>query len=107
MSTTPLRLPDRRPHELIEFDHNEIRCTLGIGRFSNGALAEIDGPALAISASKPKSQFSSVQFSSVQFRLQMGRMKLRPTSVYPRLWPKACLRSRWGGCRNCTLRPTS
>ena len=35
------RLPNRREHELFEFEHSGIRYTAGIGRFDNGALAEI------------------------------------------------------------------
>jgi ribonucleoside-diphosphate reductase alpha chain len=35
------RLPDRREHELIDYEHDGIRYTAGIGRFKDGALAEI------------------------------------------------------------------
>jgi ribonucleoside-diphosphate reductase alpha chain len=35
------RLPNRRGHELIEFEHGGIRYTVGIGRFDDGRLAEI------------------------------------------------------------------
>jgi hypothetical protein len=34
-------LPNRRGHELIEFEHGGIRYTAGIGRFEDGGLAEI------------------------------------------------------------------
>jgi hypothetical protein len=34
-------LPNRRGHELIEFEHGGIRYTVGIGRFEDGGLAEI------------------------------------------------------------------
>jgi hypothetical protein len=35
------RLPNRRGHELLEFDHEGIRYTAGVGRFEDGRLAEI------------------------------------------------------------------
>ena len=35
------RLPDRRAHEVIEFEHAGLRYVAGIGRFANGTLAEI------------------------------------------------------------------
>jgi ribonucleoside-diphosphate reductase alpha chain len=35
------RLPDRRAHELFDFDHGGLRFTAGIGRFGDGRLAEI------------------------------------------------------------------
>jgi ribonucleoside-diphosphate reductase alpha chain len=35
------RLPNRRGHELVDFEHCGIRYTAGIGRFSDGRLAEI------------------------------------------------------------------
>jgi hypothetical protein len=35
------RLPNRRGHELVDFEHGGIRYTAGIGRFEDGALAEI------------------------------------------------------------------
>jgi len=38
---TRLRLPNRRGHELLDFEHGGIRYTAGIGRFADGGLAEI------------------------------------------------------------------
>ena len=38
---TRRRLPNRREHELIDFEHGGIRYTAGIDRFNDGALAEI------------------------------------------------------------------
>jgi hypothetical protein len=35
------RLPNRRGHELLEFEHAGIRYTAGVGRFEDGRLAEI------------------------------------------------------------------
>jgi hypothetical protein len=35
------RLPNRRGHELVDFEHGGIRYTAGIGRFGDGRLAEI------------------------------------------------------------------
>jgi hypothetical protein len=35
------RLPNRRGHELLDFEHGGIRYTAGIGRFEDGELAEI------------------------------------------------------------------
>jgi ribonucleoside-diphosphate reductase alpha chain len=35
------RLPDRREHELLSFEHGGIHYIAGIGRFDNGDLAEI------------------------------------------------------------------
>jgi hypothetical protein len=34
-------LPNRRGHELLDFEHAGIQYTAGIGRFENGDLAEI------------------------------------------------------------------
>src|SRR5262249_55257261 len=39
--STRRRIPNRREHELIDFEHGGIRYTAGIGRFNDGALAEI------------------------------------------------------------------
>ena len=36
-----LRLPNRRPLELLDFEHGGFRFTAGIGRFEDGGLAEI------------------------------------------------------------------
>ena len=36
-----LRLPNRREHELLTFEHEGIRYTAGVGRFADGGLAEI------------------------------------------------------------------
>ena len=51
--TTPReRLPNRRLHELVDFEHGQFRCTAGIGRYADGRLAEVflnvakDGTAL-------------------------------------------------------------
>jgi ribonucleoside-diphosphate reductase alpha chain len=38
---TRLRLPNRRGHELLDFEHGGIRYTAGVGRFVDGGLAEI------------------------------------------------------------------
>jgi hypothetical protein len=35
------RLPDRRPHELVDFEHGGFRYTAGLGWFPDGRLAEI------------------------------------------------------------------
>lgn len=35
------RLPQRRAHEVIDFEHGGYRYTAGIGRFDDGRLAEI------------------------------------------------------------------
>jgi ribonucleoside-diphosphate reductase alpha chain len=35
------RLPNRRGHELLDFEHGGISYTVGIGRSENGRLAEI------------------------------------------------------------------
>jgi ribonucleoside-diphosphate reductase alpha chain len=39
--TTRQRLPNRRGHELLDFEHGGIRYTAGVGRFEDGGLAEI------------------------------------------------------------------
>ena len=39
--TARCRLPDRREHELIEFQHDGHCFTGGIGRFENGGIAEL------------------------------------------------------------------
>jgi hypothetical protein len=39
--TSRRRLPNRREHELIDFEHEGRRYTAGTGRFDDGALAEI------------------------------------------------------------------
>jgi hypothetical protein len=38
---TRRRLPNRRGHELLSFEHGGIYYTAGFGRFDNGDLAEI------------------------------------------------------------------
>src|SRR5262249_31072785 len=38
---TRQRLPNRREHELLTYEHEGIRYTAGIGRFADGGLAEI------------------------------------------------------------------
>jgi ribonucleoside-diphosphate reductase alpha chain len=35
------RLPNRRPHELLDFEHGGFRFTGGIGRNEDGRLAEV------------------------------------------------------------------
>jgi ribonucleoside-diphosphate reductase alpha chain len=35
------RLPNRRAHEIVEFNHRGFRYTAGFGRFADGRLAEI------------------------------------------------------------------
>lgn len=50
------RLPNRREHEVFEFEHSGMRCRAGIGRFEDGRLAEVflniakDGSAVDIHA---------------------------------------------------------
>jgi hypothetical protein len=41
MTTTSKRLPNRREHEIIDLEHGGFRYTAGVGRFDDGALAEI------------------------------------------------------------------
>ena len=38
---TRQRLPNRRAHELLTFEHEGIRYTAGVGRYADGGLAEI------------------------------------------------------------------
>jgi hypothetical protein len=38
---TRRRLPNRRGHELLSFEHGGIHYTAGVGRFENGELGEI------------------------------------------------------------------
>jgi hypothetical protein len=38
---TRRRLPNRREHELLSFEHGGIHYTAGVARFENGNLAEI------------------------------------------------------------------
>ena len=38
---TRRRLPNRRAHELLSFEHGRIHYTAGVGRFENSDLAEI------------------------------------------------------------------
>lgn len=35
------RLPDRRAHEVVEFNHAGFRYLAGIGRFADGRIAEV------------------------------------------------------------------
>jgi hypothetical protein len=35
------RLPNRRQHELLDFEHGGIRYTVGTGRFDDGRVSEI------------------------------------------------------------------
>ena len=39
--TSRERLPNRRGHELLDFEHGGIRYTVGIGRFADDRIAEI------------------------------------------------------------------
>jgi hypothetical protein len=39
--TERARLPIRRPHELFDFEHGGFRFTAGVGRFADGAPAEL------------------------------------------------------------------
>jgi ribonucleoside-diphosphate reductase alpha chain len=39
--TGRLRLPNRRGHELLDFEHGGIHYTAGAGRFQDGELGEI------------------------------------------------------------------
>jgi ribonucleoside-diphosphate reductase alpha chain len=36
-----MRLPNRRPHEIINLEHAGFRFTVGVGRFDDGTLAEL------------------------------------------------------------------
>jgi ribonucleoside-diphosphate reductase alpha chain len=38
---TRQRLPNRREHELLTFEHDGIRYTAGVGRFEDGTIAEV------------------------------------------------------------------
>jgi hypothetical protein len=38
---TRQRVPNRRGHELLTFEHDGVRYTAGVGRFAYGGLAEI------------------------------------------------------------------
>jgi hypothetical protein len=38
---TRRRLPNRRGHELLDFEHGGIQYTVGVGRFEDGRPAEI------------------------------------------------------------------
>jgi ribonucleoside-diphosphate reductase alpha chain len=38
---TRRRIPNRRGHELLSFEHGGIHYTAGVGRFENGDVAEI------------------------------------------------------------------
>jgi hypothetical protein len=35
------RLPNRRGHELLDFEHAGIHYTAGVGRFDDGSVAEV------------------------------------------------------------------
>ncbi len=35
------RLPNRRAHEIVEFEHAGIRIIGGVGRYENGKIAEV------------------------------------------------------------------
>ena len=39
--TARARLPNRRLHDVFEFDHDGLRYTAGVGRFSDGHPAEL------------------------------------------------------------------
>jgi hypothetical protein len=41
VTTRRLRLPNRRGHEVLDFEHGGIRYTAGASRFDDGGLAEI------------------------------------------------------------------
>jgi hypothetical protein len=38
---TRRRLPNRRGHELLDFEHGGIQYTAGVGRFDDGSMAEV------------------------------------------------------------------
>ena len=46
------RLPDRREHEIVRFEHGGFSYTAGIGRFDDGSLGEfflnVDKPGAAL-----------------------------------------------------------
>ncbi len=44
-------LPNRRTHEVVEFDHGGVRFVAGVGRFLDGTVAEV-----FMSAGKPGCQ---------------------------------------------------
>jgi hypothetical protein len=39
--TARKRLPNRRAHELADFEHGGFRFTVGVGRFGDGKVAEL------------------------------------------------------------------
>jgi ribonucleoside-diphosphate reductase alpha chain len=39
--TARTRLPNRRAHEVIEFEHRGLRCRGGVGRYEDGNVAEL------------------------------------------------------------------
>jgi hypothetical protein len=41
LSATRERLPNRREHELLDFEHGGFRYIGGIGRFDDGRVAEV------------------------------------------------------------------
>ena len=41
LGTKRRRLPQRRAHEVLDFEHGGHRYTAGVGRFDDGGLAEI------------------------------------------------------------------
>lgn len=41
MSSIRRRLPNRRAHELLDFEHGGIRYTVGFGYFEDGGIAEL------------------------------------------------------------------
>ncbi len=51
---TRLRLPNRRAHEILEFQFRGLAYTVGVGRYQDGALAEV-----FIECSKGQSQLAA------------------------------------------------
>jgi hypothetical protein len=54
-STERKKLPNRRAHELVNFEHGGFRYVAGVGRFNDGSVAEI-----FISAAKTGTALESI-----------------------------------------------
>jgi hypothetical protein len=76
--TTRQRLPDRRGHELLDFEHGGIRYRAGVGRFEDGRLAEI-----FMNAAKPGTAVDT--FARDAGRLFDGHVAPRPDAQWRRL----------------------
>ena len=70
-------LPDRRDHELFDFEHDLQRFTGGIGRFADGRIAEvfINGSKFGSAAEASAQEAALVASLALQFGCPLETIK--------------------------------